>query len=68
MNDGDVFILDIGKVIYQWNGKEANKYEKMKGLEISTKIRNEERGGKPDLVVLESGKEDAHADDFWKTL
>lgn len=71
LNDGDVFILDLGLNLYQWNGKEANKYEKMKGLEVSTKIRNEERGGKAELHVLDSGKNDqsgAESEAFWKAL
>jgi len=68
MNDGDVFILDKGLVIYQWNGSQANKYEKFKGLEITNKIRNDERGGKPEVVVLDAGVNDQKADDFWSVL
>ncbi len=33
---GDVFILDMGLTLYQWNGSGANKYEKFKALELST--------------------------------
>jgi hypothetical protein len=65
LNQGDVFILDMGKEIYQWNGKEANKYEKFKGLEMVTKIKNEERGGKPTTTFLEHDSDNAT---FWKTL
>jgi len=67
LNDGDVFILDLGLKLYQWNGKEANKYEKFKGLEVITKIKDEERGGKAEIIVLESGKTDK-VDEFWKPL
>ena len=28
MNEGDVFVLDAGKDIFQWNGKEASRVEK----------------------------------------
>jgi len=28
LTDGDVFILDLGLTIYQWNGQEANGIEK----------------------------------------
>ena len=34
LNAGDVFILDQGELIMQWNGKDANKREKAKGLEV----------------------------------
>lgn len=30
LNSDDVFILDLGKTIYQWNGKGGNKNEKFK--------------------------------------
>lgn len=68
LNDGDVFILDKGMKIYQWNGAAANKYEKYKGLEITTKIKNEERGGKPELIVLESKVNDQKETEFWDEL
>jgi len=67
LNEGDVFILDKGLTIYQWNGNEANRYEKFKGLEISTKIKDQERGGKAKLIVLESGRDDQDAN-FWNLL
>ena len=65
LNAGDVFILETQDVIYQWNGKEANKKEKAKGLEVSTDIRAEERGGKCKLEVVEMGAEPAA---FWAAL
>jgi len=66
LNDGDVFILDAGLTLYQWNGSEANKYEKAKGLEMITKINSDERGAKAKLVFLDAGKDDNP--DFWKVL
>ena len=29
-NLGDVFIIDLGKVIFQWNGPESNRMERLK--------------------------------------
>lgn len=66
LNQGDVFILDLGLKLFQWNGTHANKYEKVKGLDIITHINGDERGGKAEVTVLESGKEDNA--DFWKAL
>ena len=70
LNDGDSFILDAGLNIVQWNGKEANRYEKFKALEVATKIKDSERGGKAKLIFLDSGKEDSNPDAavFWKEL
>lgn len=52
LNEGDVFILDLGKTLFQWNGKQANKYEKFKGLEMITHIKDKERGGKATAIFL----------------
>jgi len=61
MNQGDVFILDAGLEIYQWNGNDAAIPEKRKANEVTAQIR-EERLGKPKVTVLD-GLEDNPA--FW---
>lgn len=70
MNDGDVFILDNGLTLYQWNGKNANKYEKFKGLEMVTQIKDQERRGRPETIFLDQGVNchSAEAEKFWKIL
>ena len=35
LNHGDVFVLDDGKVIYSWNGKESSKKERIKVKDLS---------------------------------
>ena len=52
MNSGDVFILDLGLTIYVWNGKESGRLEKIKGLEVARRIRDEERGGRASLEPI----------------
>ena len=52
MNSGDVFILDLGLTIYVWNGKESGRLEKIKGLEVARRIRDEERGGRAKLETV----------------
>lgn len=73
LNEGDVFILDAGLELYQWNGKQANKYEKFRGLELVTQIKNTERGGRPNVHFLDqgvndSGVTDGEAEPFWRLL
>merc|ERR1719453_1803152 len=65
LNSGDVFILDKGDDIYQWNGADCNKKEKAKGLEVTLSIKDDERGGKARLHVFDEGKE---PDAFWEVL
>ena len=55
MNSGDVFILDLGLTIYVWNGKEASRLEKIKGLDVARRIKDEERGGRAAIEVMGEG-------------
>jgi gelsolin len=64
LNQGDVFILDRGMEIFQWNGTDASIPEKRKANEITAQIR-EERLGKPHVTVMD-GLEDNPA--FWEVL
>jgi hypothetical protein len=65
LNTGDVFILDTGLKIFIFNGPEANKYEKVKGLEVANNIRNDERGGRAALIYLD---DDPDNEEFWAAL
>jgi gelsolin len=44
MNHGDVFILDAGKTIYVWEGKEASAFEKEAANIAAEKIEKERNG------------------------
>lgn len=46
LNSGDCFVLDDGLVLFQWNGKEANRAEKSKALDVTAGIKNNLRSGK----------------------
>ena len=58
----------VGRRIIQWNGSEANKYEKFKGLEMVTKLKDEERGGKAEIIVADEGKPFDEEKTFWEAL
>jgi len=64
LNSGDVFVLDGGMKLYQWNGKASSVREKNKAGEIARAIR-EERKGQPKIVTFEEGQED---EEFWTLL
>jgi len=61
LNSGDVFILDLGKQIIQWNGSKSAPLERNKGNEISNSIEAEREGHSYNRVIDE-GAED---DEFW---
>ncbi|XP_045931267.1 advillin [Micropterus dolomieu] len=56
-NLGDVFLLDIGKTIIQWNGPKSNAQEKLKGMLLAKDIRDRERGGRAEIRVIEGEAE-----------
>ena len=39
LDSSDVFILDLGLEIYQWNGKTCNKDEKFKAVQYLQQIK-----------------------------
>uniref|UniRef100_A0A668A4T9 Advillin n=1 Tax=Myripristis murdjan TaxID=586833 RepID=A0A668A4T9_9TELE len=57
-NLGDVFLVDIGKTIIQWNGPSSNKQERLKGMLLAKDIRDRERGGRAEIRVIEGDAED----------
>jgi len=65
LNSGDVFILDNGLQIFQFNGAKAGPQEKMKGAQLSRALVDE-RKGLPKIQVLEEGGKDLG--EFWKSL
>jgi len=67
LNSGDVFLLDAGLALYQWNGKSAGPLEKQKGAALSRALK-EERKGKPSVYVMEEGEKSADTVEFWKLL
>lgn len=61
----DVYVLDAGLELYVFNGKDANRMEKAKGLEFVRKLNNDARGGRANITFLDEDPKNAA---FWKTL
>jgi len=56
-NDGDVFIIDIGQGLIQWNAPNSNRQERMKGGQLARCVRDRERGGRIPIVTIDPGTE-----------
>ncbi|GMH50465.1 hypothetical protein TrRE_jg10313 [Triparma retinervis] len=65
LNTGDCFILDMGKSLYLYNGRDANKHEKAKAVETAIAIRDNERGGGATITII---NEDPDNEAFWEAL
>ncbi|TDG97328.1 hypothetical protein EPR50_G00224870 [Perca flavescens] len=58
-NNGDIFLLDMGKAIVQWNGPQSNRREKLKAILLAQDIRDRERGGRAQIGLVEGRDEQA---------
>jgi gelsolin len=68
LNSGDVFILDKGLDLYQFNGKRSSPGERIKGAQLARAI-DDERKGLATVHVAEQGDSDkAFWDAFWAGL
>lgn len=65
LNTGDVFILDLGLKLYIWNGPAASRAEKVKGTEMIIRIKDAERGGKAEMIIMDDEPDNA---EFWDAL
>jgi len=65
LNSGDVFVLDMGLRIYQFNGQKSSPKERMKGAQLSRALDDERNGGAQITVFDESGGD---LDLFFKEL
>jgi gelsolin len=63
LNSSDVFVLDAGLHIYQFNGSKAKPIERNKGSTIANAIRDERESGCQVHVLDEGGNDLAP---FWK--
>jgi len=61
-NSGDVFILDAGMNIYQWQGNKAGKNEKARAGQLCRAL-DDERKGKPEVHVYRQS--DSDVKEFW---
>ncbi|NWH56394.1 VILI protein, partial [Geococcyx californianus] len=58
-NRGDVFLMDLGQLIIQWNGPESNRQERLKAMTLAKDIRDRERGGRAKVGVVDGEDEGA---------
>jgi len=64
LNSGDVYIVDLGLKLIQWNGSKSNGAERIKAAQLVRAIE-EERNGHPRVEVISEGEQH---EEFWATL
>lgn len=66
LNSGDVFVLDAGLTLYQWNGSKCSPQEKIRAAQLCRAL-DDERRGLPTVVVIEEADQGA-PEAFWALL
>ncbi|XP_060036593.1 villin-like protein isoform X2 [Erinaceus europaeus] len=56
-NTSDIFLLDLGKVMIQWNGPKTSISEKARGLALTCSLQDRERGGRAQVGVVDDEAE-----------
>jgi len=67
LNSGDVFILDAGLTVYQWNGSSAGIFEKNEAAQLSRAL-DDERKGQATVKVLSESDDDEDSAAFYELL
>jgi len=67
LNSGDVFIVDAGLSLFQFNGKKCGMMEKQKGAQL-TKALKDQRKGAPKVYIIEEATKGDDVTDFWRIV
>lgn len=69
LNSGDVFVLDAGLKLFQFQGVKCGGQERVKAAALCQAI-DDERGGKPVKITISETDKDTEPDvaEFWKLL
>uniref|UniRef100_A0A5K4F7C8 Gelsolin-like protein 1 n=1 Tax=Schistosoma mansoni TaxID=6183 RepID=A0A5K4F7C8_SCHMA len=67
LNSDDVFILDLGSLVYQWNGSKSGKYERFKSGEYLLRLKGE-RSGRCQIQVIEENESSQELGEFLSKL
>lgn len=66
LNSGDVFVLDMGMKLYQWQGAKCSGQERVKAASLMNAIDNERRGKPVKFQISETDKDDEEeVREFW---
>lgn len=66
LNDGDVFLLDVGSKIFLWAGRTANVHERAKGMELLARLAGARKCAVERIIVEDATPEEVA--EFWGEL
>ncbi|XP_063704952.1 gelsolin, cytoplasmic-like isoform X2 [Culicoides brevitarsis] len=68
MNKGDCFILDAGEKIFVYQGKNSKRIERIKAINAANQIRDQDRGGRPKIEIIDEFSKSWDVDNFFAEL
>ncbi|GBG74077.1 hypothetical protein CBR_g17788 [Chara braunii] len=70
LNHSDVFVLDTEHKIFQFNGAQSTKQERVKAMEVAQFLKDTNHKGGVQFAMIEDGKlgDEADAGEFWLSL
>lgn len=68
MNNGDCFILDVGRKIYVYVGSTARRVEKIKAINAANQIRDQDHAGKAKVIIIDEFGPDSDYEEFFEAL
>ncbi|XP_078344525.1 advillin-like [Oculina patagonica] len=57
LNNGDCFVLDTGRTIFVWLGKDSNGKERFNAIKYGREFRDEERAGLASVILVDTPEE-----------
>ncbi|XP_045482618.1 gelsolin [Harmonia axyridis] len=68
MNEGDCFILDVGKDIYVYIGTKSKRIERLKAITAANQIRDQDHAGKAHVHIIDEFSSENDVEAFFKNL
>ncbi|GAB0094218.1 Gelsolin [Sergentomyia squamirostris] len=68
MNKGDCFILDAGRDILVYVGKNAKRVEKIKAISAANQIRDQDHSGRANVQIIDEFSSPADQEEFFQIL
>ncbi|GJQ68568.1 hypothetical protein Trydic_g14415 [Trypoxylus dichotomus] len=68
MNQGDCFILDVGKTIYVYVGEASKRIERLKAISAANDIRDQDHSGRGNVLIIDDTATNDEVDAFFEAL
>ncbi|KRT78520.1 hypothetical protein AMK59_6774, partial [Oryctes borbonicus] len=68
MNQGDCFILDVGKTIYVFVGTDSKRIERLKAISAANDVRDQDHSGRGKVLIIDDTATEDEVEAFFQAL